>query len=107
MKRVALGSQDKRPVPNWNGPFCEMAMSYWVYVLQSETSGLYYIGQTDDLSRRLARNNNNEFVCILCCLSPLFCLISNFVEQKTRQKYFLTLIKSLFISTTKTFPHKS
>jgi len=46
--------------------FYEMAMSYWVYILQSETSGRYYIGQADDLARRLARNNNNEFVCILC-----------------------------------------
>jgi putative endonuclease len=31
---------------------------FYLYILQSETSGRYYIGQTDNLDRRLAEHNN-------------------------------------------------
>ncbi|NLA41614.1 MAG: GIY-YIG nuclease family protein [Smithella sp.] len=31
---------------------------FYVYILQSETSGRYYIGQTDSLDRRLAEHND-------------------------------------------------
>ena len=33
-------------------------MSFWVYVLQSETTGEIYIGQTHDLDMRLAQHND-------------------------------------------------
>ena len=32
-------------------------MVHWVYILESETSGRYYVGQTDDVARRLAYHN--------------------------------------------------
>jgi len=32
-------------------------MPYWVYVLQSEATGRYYVGQTSDLADRLRRHN--------------------------------------------------
>jgi len=33
-------------------------MSCWVYILQSETTGRYYCGQTTDLARRLRQHND-------------------------------------------------
>ena len=33
-------------------------MVYTVYILQSESSGRYYCGQTNDLSRRLSQHND-------------------------------------------------
>jgi putative endonuclease len=35
-------------------------MAYWVYVLQSETTGRYYVGSTADLEARLARHTANR-----------------------------------------------
>ena len=35
-------------------------MTYHVYVLQSETSGRLYIGQTQDLFRRLQEHNSGQ-----------------------------------------------
>jgi putative endonuclease len=34
-------------------------MSYHLYILQSETSGRYYVGQTKELDARLAYHNGN------------------------------------------------
>ncbi len=31
---------------------------FYVYILQSETTGRHYCGQTDNLKRRLAQHNN-------------------------------------------------
>jgi putative endonuclease len=31
-------------------------MAHWVYILQSESTGRYYVGQTRDLAERLARH---------------------------------------------------
>jgi len=36
-------------------------MAYWVYILQSESSGRYYCGQTDDLERRVDQHNDPEY----------------------------------------------
>ncbi len=36
-------------------------MSYWVYVLQSERTGKYYCGQTNDLNLRLKEHNNPNY----------------------------------------------
>jgi len=33
-------------------------MSYWVYILQSESTGKTYTGQTSDLKRRLNEHNH-------------------------------------------------
>jgi putative endonuclease len=35
-------------------------MPFWVYILQSETTGKPYIGQTSDLEKRLLRHNSDE-----------------------------------------------
>ena len=36
-------------------------MPYWVYILQSEANGKTYIGQTDDLHRRIFERNDPTF----------------------------------------------
>ena len=35
-------------------------MSFWVYILQSEATSRYYIGQTDDLTDRLRRHTDGR-----------------------------------------------
>jgi putative endonuclease len=35
-------------------------MPYWVYILQSETTGRFYTGQTSDLEGRVKRHNAHE-----------------------------------------------
>jgi len=35
-------------------------MPYWVYILQNETSGKLYKGQTSDLDKRIERHNTHE-----------------------------------------------
>jgi putative endonuclease len=34
-------------------------MTFHLYILQSETSGRYYVGQTEDLDARVAQHNAN------------------------------------------------
>jgi len=34
-------------------------MAFYVYILQSETTGRYYVGQTEQLKARLAYHNAN------------------------------------------------
>ena len=36
-------------------------MNYWVYILQSETSGRYYCGQTNNLESRLGQHNDPSY----------------------------------------------
>ena len=36
-------------------------MLYWVYILQSETTGKTYVRQTDNLERRLTQHNDPTF----------------------------------------------
>ena len=36
-------------------------MAYYVYILQSETTARYYIGHTEDLSRRIRQHNDSEY----------------------------------------------
>ena len=38
--------------------FFYMYMSYWVYIIYSESTDSYYKDQTDDLDQRLIRHNN-------------------------------------------------
>ena len=35
------------------------AMGFFLYILQSESTGRYYVGQTQDVSKRLAYHNAN------------------------------------------------
>jgi putative endonuclease len=35
-------------------------MPFWVYILQSETTGKLYTGQTSDLGKRLREHNEEE-----------------------------------------------
>jgi len=37
-------------------------MPFWVYILQSETSGRYYTGHTDNLERRLGEHNDPGYL---------------------------------------------
>ena len=36
-------------------------MSFWVYILQSETTGRHYCGSTSDVQRRLRQHNDPEY----------------------------------------------
>ena len=36
-------------------------MPYYVYILQSEATGRYYIGHTDDLVRRVRQHNDPDY----------------------------------------------
>jgi putative endonuclease len=36
-------------------------MSYFVYILQSESTSQYYIGHTDNLDRRVSQHNDPEY----------------------------------------------
>ncbi|MCD6304955.1 MAG: GIY-YIG nuclease family protein [Deltaproteobacteria bacterium] len=38
-----------------------MTMSHWVYIIQSETTGRYYCGQSSDTERRLRQHNDPEY----------------------------------------------
>jgi putative endonuclease len=35
-------------------------MAYWVYILRSEATGQYYVGQTNDLEDRIRRHNEGR-----------------------------------------------
>ncbi len=35
-------------------------MAYWVYILESELNGSYYVGQTEDVNERLTRHNEGR-----------------------------------------------
>ena len=37
-------------------------MPFWVYILQSDTSGRYYTGHTDNLERRLGEHNDPGYL---------------------------------------------
>jgi putative endonuclease len=36
-------------------------MSYWVYIIQSETNGRFYCGHSSDPQRRLRQHNDPEY----------------------------------------------
>ena len=36
-------------------------MSYYLYILQSQTTGRFYIGHTNDLERRLSQHNDQRY----------------------------------------------
>jgi len=36
-------------------------MSFWTYILQSETTGRHYCGSTSDVERRLRQHNDSEY----------------------------------------------
>ena len=36
-------------------------MTYWTYILQSESSSRYYCGSTDDVERRVRQHNDPEY----------------------------------------------
>ena len=37
-------------------------MPYWVYILQSRSSGRYYCGYSENVERRLKQHNNPEYL---------------------------------------------
>jgi putative endonuclease len=55
-----MGSQQMSPCRVHRGG--AFFMGFWVYILQSQSTGRYYCGQTRDLSARLAQHNdpNND-----------------------------------------------
>ena len=36
-------------------------MSYWVYIIQSQTTGRYYCGYSDNVGRRVSQHNDPEY----------------------------------------------
>lgn len=38
----------------------QLASMWWVYILQSSSSGRYYIGYTDNLERRVTEHNSGQ-----------------------------------------------
>jgi putative endonuclease len=36
-------------------------MPYWIYVIESQASGRYYCGHTDDVERRVNQHNDPEY----------------------------------------------
>ena len=45
-----------------NGLFLfRRSMPFWVYIIQSETTGRYYCGQSSDVERRLRQHNDPEY----------------------------------------------
>jgi hypothetical protein len=56
MKRVAHEELQK----SWPVSLAFFNMAYWVYILQSQTTGRYYCGQTDDIEKRLLQHNDPE-----------------------------------------------
>jgi len=36
-------------------------MSYWVYILQSQSTGRYYCGFSNDVKRRVSQHNDSEY----------------------------------------------
>jgi putative endonuclease len=38
-------------------------MSYWVYILQSQSTGRYYCGHTNNLERRIQEHNDPDYKC--------------------------------------------
>jgi putative endonuclease len=45
---------------NW--PFF-IIMSYWVYILRSQSTGRYYCGHTNNLERRIQEHNDPDYKC--------------------------------------------
>ena len=40
-------------------------MSYFLYIIQSDKDGTYYVGSTQDIEARLARHNQGRRACII------------------------------------------
>ncbi|MBW2606463.1 MAG: GIY-YIG nuclease family protein [Deltaproteobacteria bacterium] len=36
-------------------------MKYWVYILQSQNTGRFYCGHTDNLERQISQHNDSEY----------------------------------------------
>jgi putative endonuclease len=36
-------------------------MSYWVYIIQSQSSGRYYCGYSDNVDRRVSQHNDPKY----------------------------------------------
>ena len=43
--------------PSYRGAFFFRVMDYYVYILESEVTGSFYIGQTQDIDARLEKHN--------------------------------------------------
>ena len=55
------GSQNKQGPSSQEWAFSLGVMSFWVYILQSETTGRHYCGSTSDVERRLRQHNDSEY----------------------------------------------
>jgi putative endonuclease len=53
-----LGEPEHRALPLIRQGFF---MTFWVYIIQSESSGRYYCGQSTDVERRLRQHNDPEY----------------------------------------------
>ena len=62
MKRVAHGEPQKsKPVCTKRAFLFMVVMQYWVYIIQSETSGRFYCGQSSNVEQRLRQHNDPEY----------------------------------------------
>ena len=39
----------------------DLHMSYWVYIIQSQSTGRYYCGYSKDVERRVSQHNDPEY----------------------------------------------
>ena len=57
-----LGSQIFKAQSNdWAFLYEDYVMPYWVYILQSQPTGKYYCGHSDNVERRVKQHNDPEY----------------------------------------------
>ena len=64
MKRVAHGEPkiSKGPFSSRTGLFfLEPILPFWIYIIQSESTGRYYCGQSGDPEQRLRQHNDPDY----------------------------------------------
>jgi putative endonuclease len=58
------GFSCEKKYSEWDGAVntpLRQVLSYFVYVLKSESTGQFYIGHTNNITRRLSQHNNSEY----------------------------------------------
>ena len=80
---------------------------FWIYILYSEKSDLYYIGFSDDPGRRIVEHNENKRVTFTSKHQPWILkakfligtsrseamMVEKFIKRKKRREFILLLIE--------------